>query len=192
MTEDSPRPADRTSPPKAARAATRKATRTSPHQATVESLLEPAGDTPPELMCSIARSLCVVGERWTFLILREAFFGVTRFSEFRDRLGVAPDVLTDRLATLTGAGVLAREPYQEPGRRGRYAYRLTPAGQELRVVLASLQQWGDEHLPPPGGPTVVRRAHDTGRPVHVGFVDDQGHEVALPDVDFVRTANYPS
>src|ERR1700753_4067310 len=115
MTEDSPRPADRTSspktprtspqkahrtsPPKAPRPATRKATRTSPHQATVESLLEPAGDTPPELMCSIARSLCVVGERWTFLILREAFFGATRFSEFRDRLGVAPGVLTRRLGT---------------------------------------------------------------------------------------------
>jgi DNA-binding HxlR family transcriptional regulator len=207
MTEDSPHPGARTPPPKATRTprpkATRtprpKATRTSPRratrtspQATVESLLEPAGDTPPELMCSIARSLCVLGERWTFLILREAFSGATRFSEFRDRLGVAPDVLTDRLATLTEAGVLAREPYQEPGHRGRYAYRLTPAGQELQVVLAALQQWGDEHLPAPGGPTVVRRTRDTGRPLHVGFVDDEGHEVALPDVEFARTANYPA
>ena len=58
-------------------------------------------------------------------------------------------------------------------------------------MLGSLQQWGDEHLPPPGGPTVVRQARD-GRPVHVGFVDDQGREVALPDVEFVRTANYPA
>src|ERR1700761_7656533 len=97
----------------------RKPARTSPQRATVASLREPSATTPPELMCSIARSLCVVGERWTFLILREAFFGVTRFSEFRDRLGVAPDVLTERLATLTEAGVLTREPYQEPGRRGR-------------------------------------------------------------------------
>jgi DNA-binding HxlR family transcriptional regulator len=170
----------------------REPARTSPQRATVGSLLEPAAATPPELMCSIARSLCVLGERWTFLILREAFFGVTRFSEFRDRLGVAPDVLTERLATLTEAGVLTRQPYQEPGRRARYAYQLTPAGRELQVVLGSLQQWGDEHLPPPGGPTVDRRARDSGRPLHVGFVDDQGHEVALPDVEFARTANYPA
>jgi DNA-binding HxlR family transcriptional regulator len=158
----------------------------------VASLLGPAPDTPPELMCSIARSLCVLGERWTFLILREAFSGVTRFSEFRDRLGIAPDVLTDRLATLTEAGVLTREPYQEPGRRGRYAYQLTPAGQGLRVVLGSLQQWGDQYLPPPGGPTVVRRARDTGAALHVGYVDDRGREVALDDVEFVPTANYPT
>src|ERR1700744_1178517 len=121
-----------------------------------------AKQSSPEPVCSIQRSLGVLGERWTFLILREAFFGVTRFSEFRDRLGVAPDVLTDRLATLTEAGGLTREPYQEPGRRGRYASHLTPAGEELRVVLGSLQQWGDEHMPPPGGPTVERRACGTG------------------------------
>ena len=161
-------------------------------RSTVAAVLEAAPDTPAELMCSIARSLCVLGERWTFLILREAFLGVSRFSEFRDRLGVAPDVLTDRLATLTEAGVLTRELYQEPGRRGRYAYFLTPAGAELRVVLGSLQQWGDAHLPPPGGPTVVRRARDTGAPLHVGYVDDQGREVALEDVEFVPTANYPA
>src|ERR1700759_3553130 len=163
-----------------------------PQRASVASLLEPATDTPPDLMCSIARSLCVLGDRWTFLILREAFSGMSRFSEFRDRLGIAPDVLTDRLATLTEAGGLTREPYQEPGRRGRYAYRLTPAGEELRVVLGSLQQWGDQHMPPPGGPTVVRRARDTGAPLHVGYVDDQGREVALDDVEFVPTANHPT
>ena len=163
-----------------------------PRRASVASLLEPAADTPADLMCSIARSLCVLGERWTFLILREAFSGVTRFSEFRDRLGIAPDVLTERLATLTEAGVLTREPYQEPGRRARYAYHLTPAGEELRVVLGSLQQWGDEHMPPPGGPTVERRARGTGRPLHVGYVDDDGREVALDDVEFVPTANYPT
>jgi len=151
-----------------------------------------AKESAPEPVCSIQRSLGVLGERWTFLILREAFFGVTRFSDFRDRLGVAPDVLTDRLNTLTEAGVLTREPYQEPGRRARYAYRLTPAGRELQVVLGSLQQWGDEHLPPPGGPTVARRARGTGGPLHIGFVDEQGREVALDDVEFVPTANYPA
>src|SRR5262252_2889792 len=96
----------------------------------------------PESACSIARSLGVLGERWTFLVLREAFMGVTRFAEFRDRLGVAPDVLSDRLATLVDYGVLERERYQEPGARPRLAYKLTPAGEELLVVLGALQQWG--------------------------------------------------
>jgi len=145
----------------------------------------------PDTACAIARSLGVLGERWTFLILREAFNGLTRFAQFRDALGVAPDVLTDRLATLVEYGVLARESYQEPGARTRPAYVLTPAGRELFVVLAALQQWGDEHLPWAEGPSMLRRVQGTGRPVHVGFIDDDGREVAPADVAMVRTAAYP-
>src|SRR6516225_8600984 len=136
----------------------------------------------PDDACSIARTLGVVGERWTLLILREAFLGATRFAEFRDRLGVAPDVLSDRLATLVEHGVMAREPYREPGARPRFAYRLTPAGTELRVVLSALQQWGDTYLPRPEGPSMLRRIRGTDLPVHVGYVDDQGNEVAVADV----------
>jgi DNA-binding HxlR family transcriptional regulator len=139
----------------------------------------------PDSACSIARSLGVLGQRWTFLILREAFSGATKFAEFRDRLGVAPDVLADRLSTLVEYGVMEREPYQEPGARPRFAYRLTPAGTELRVVLSALQQWGDKYLPPPGGPSVLRRIHGTDLPVHVGYVDGQGNEVALADVAMI-------
>ena len=135
--------------------------------------------------CSIARSLGVLGERWTFLILREAFLGATKFAEFRDRLGVAPDVLSDRLSTLVEYGVMEREPYQEPGARPRFAYRLTPAGTDLRVVLGALQQWGDNYLPRPEGPSVLRRIRGTGLPVHVGFVDGQGNEVAPADVAMI-------
>ena len=139
----------------------------------------------PAEACSIARTLGVVGERWTFLILREAFLGATRFAEFRDRLGVAPDVLSDRLTTLTDYGVLAREPYQDPGERSRYAYRLTEAGQELQVILGALQQWGDEHLPHPDGPSMLRRRAGTRSPLHVGYVDDEGREVTLADVRMI-------
>jgi DNA-binding HxlR family transcriptional regulator len=139
----------------------------------------------PDSACSIARSLGVLGERWTFLILREAFSGATRFAEFRDRLGVAPDVLSDRLSTLVEYGVMEREPYQEPGARPRFAYRLTPAGIELRVVLSALQQWGDKYLPRPEGPSVLRRIRGTDLPVHVGYVDDQGDEIALADVAMI-------
>lgn len=132
--------------------------------------------------CSIARSLGVLGERWTFLILREAFLGATKFAEFRDRLGIAPDMLSDRLSTLVEYGVMDRETYQEPGARPRFAYRLTPAGTELKVVLHALQQWGDTYLPRPEGPSVLRRIRGTDLPVHVGYVDDQGNQVALADV----------
>ncbi|MDT7761368.1 MAG: hypothetical protein QOC63_788 [Mycobacterium sp.] len=150
-----------------------------------------AGSKVLDPYCSIARSLGVLGERWTFLILREAVDGVTRFAQFRDALGIAPDVLTDRLTTLVEYGVMSRAPYQEPGSRTRYAYTLTPAGEELHVALGSLQQWGDAYLPRPDGPTVERRTRKTNRPVHVGFIDDRGREVAADDVATIRTSAYP-
>lgn len=145
----------------------------------------------PDSSCAIARSLGVLGERWTFLILREATLGLTRFAQFRDSLGIAPDVLTERLATLVEYGVLERAAYQEPGSRSRSAYILTPAGRQLAVVLAALQQWGDEHLPWPEGPSMLRRVRDSDRPVHVGFVDDRGREVPAEDVAMIRTDAYP-
>jgi DNA-binding HxlR family transcriptional regulator len=141
--------------------------------------------------CSIARSLGVLGERWTLLVLRDALTGSTRFAQFRDSLGLAPDVLTARLATLVEHGVMTREPYREPGSRPRDAYHLTDAGRELHVVLGALQQWGDQHLPHERGPTVERRTRADNRPVHVAFVDDTGHEVPEPEVAALRTAAYP-
>ncbi|MFD1517119.1 helix-turn-helix domain-containing protein [Pseudonocardia yunnanensis] len=148
--------------------------------------------TEKDRMCSIARSLEVLGERWTFLILREALSGTTRFADFRSELGVAPDVLSNRLATLVDAGVLEKQPYREPGARVRDSYHLTPAGRELQLLLGALQQWGDEHRPYELGPTIVRRTVDGDRPVHVGFIDDTGREVPLENVAFVRTALYPA
>ncbi len=145
----------------------------------------------PDDPCSIARSLGLLGERWTFLILREALLGQTRFAGFRDRLGIAPDVLSDRLGTLVEHGVVERVPYQDPGARSRAAYVLTPAGRELGVVLAALQQWGDEHLPWSAGPSMLRRVADTDRPVHVGYVDDHGREVPAAQVAMVPTDAYP-
>jgi DNA-binding HxlR family transcriptional regulator len=145
------------------------------------------------LSCSIARSLEVVGARWTLLIMREALTnGRTRFAEFRDALGIAPDVLSERLATLVEYGVLTKEPYQEPGSRARLRYHLTPAGRDLMVVVGALQQWGDEHLPRQEGPTVQRRSRIDNAPLHVAFVDPNGNEVGLDEVDLVRTAAYPT
>lgn len=145
----------------------------------------------PEDPCAIARSLGVLGERWTFLVLREAAMGATRFSEFRKALGVAADVLTERLTTLVEHGVLEKVAYQDPGSRARFSYSLTPAGRELLVILAALQQWGDAHLPWPEGPSMLRRVKGTGRPVHVGYIDDRGREVEPEDFEMVTTSVYP-
>lgn len=142
-------------------------------------------DPVPEPRCSVARSLRVLGERWTLLIVRDALAGLTRFADFRDSLGIASDLLTNRLNALVEAGVMERRPYREPGARARHSYHLTPAGEELVTVLASLQQWGDAHRPHEAGPSVRGRSRSTGRPVHVMFVDDEGAPVPREDVDLV-------
>jgi DNA-binding HxlR family transcriptional regulator len=136
----------------------------------------------PTAACSIERAVTVLGERWTFLIVRQAHAGTTRFIDFQRELGVAPDVLTARLQTLVQAGILERQSYQEPGERVRYSYHLTAAGVELRLVLGALQQWGDVYLPRPEGPSAARRHLQSGRPVHVSFVDDEGRPVEIDSV----------
>ncbi|MFE9623022.1 winged helix-turn-helix transcriptional regulator [Streptomyces sp. NPDC006527] len=141
--------------------------------------------------CSIGRALEVVGDRWSLLILREAVQGVTRFSEFRERLHVASDVLTQRLGVLTDAGVLEKHPYREDGSRTRMAYRLTPAGRDLVVVIGALQQWGDLHRPHPDGPLVHRASRATGRPLRVAFIDDEGNEAPLEDVHLAARFDAP-
>jgi DNA-binding HxlR family transcriptional regulator len=140
--------------------------------------------------CSIARSLEVIGERWTLLVVREALGGATRFADFTARLGIATDVLSARLSTLVDAGVLERRPYTDSTGRERHSYHLTSAGLDLRLVLSALQQWGDEHCAAPAGPTILRRTPG-GTPVHVAYLDDTGHPVHPDDVRAVRTPAHP-
>jgi DNA-binding HxlR family transcriptional regulator len=136
--------------------------------------------------CSIARSLEVLGERWTLLVVREACFGRTRFSEFRDALGVAPDVLSDRLATLVEVGVLERRPYREDGGRRREEYVLTPAGEDLRLVLAALQTWGDQHRPARADRGARFVEASTGEAVETSFVAADGRRLEPGEVVAVR------
>jgi len=117
------------------------------------------------LHCSIARTLDVVGERWTLLVLRDAFNGVRRFEDFAARLPIARNILTDRLQTLVEHGILRRDRYHE--RPDRYEYRLTEKGMELYPVLIALLQWGDRHL-----------AGDDGPPVDVRHTACGGHAAA--------------
>lgn len=104
------------------------------------------------LHCSIARTLDIVGERWTVLVLRDAFNGVRRFEDFSASLPIARNVLTARLNTLVEHGILRRQQYQE--RPDRFEYRLTAKGMELYPVLVSMLQWGDRHLAGEEGPPV--------------------------------------
>lgn len=106
--------------------------------------------------CSIAATLAVVGDRWTVLILRDIFRGVHRFSELSDSLGIARNLLSNRLVRLVEAGVLDKLPYQE--RPVRYEYRLTDKGRDLSPALIALMGWGDRWMATDGPPTVL--VHD--------------------------------
>jgi DNA-binding HxlR family transcriptional regulator len=94
----------------------------------------------------MAKATELLGDRWTLLILREAFYGVSRFEDLRADLGAPRAALSERLERLVGQGILERRPYQEEKSRLRHEYRLTPKGRELALVLIALMQWGDRHL----------------------------------------------
>jgi len=127
--------------------------------------------------CSIESSLDILGDRWTMLILRDAFRGVRRFDDFRRDLDIARPVLTDRLKRLVDADVLARHLYCE--RPPRYEYRLTASGMALSPTLVALMRWGDEWLSPGAAPTVL--VHETcGHPLDQQFVCWECDETFTP------------
>jgi DNA-binding HxlR family transcriptional regulator len=131
--------------------------------------------------CSIARALEVVGERWTLLIVRDALLGLRRFDEFQASLGIARNVLTDRLNRLVDEGILERVRYCE--RPERFEYHLTRKGHELNIALAGLRQWGDRYLSEKP-PQIVRRKSDR-KPVVAALVPKGAPVVRLEDVETV-------
>ena len=94
--------------------------------------------------CSVGRAMDILGERWTFLILRESFYGVRRFSDMQRNLGIARNILSTRLQTLVSAGIFERRLYHEEPER--YEYRLTTTGRDLYPAIIAIMRWGDEHL----------------------------------------------
>lgn len=104
--------------------------------------------------CAIARSMAVLGERWTFVILRSAFMGARRFEDYQSSTGIARNILTDRLKTLVDHGILERRPYAEHPGRTLYEYRLTEKGLDLYPVLVSLMKWGNRYGGFEDGPPV--------------------------------------
>lgn len=127
--------------------------------------------------CNLARTIEIVGDRWTLLILRAALYGVRRFDDFQSELGCPRTVLSGRLRILVDSGLLTRKTYKVPGKRARPEYVLSEMGMSLRPILIGLTQWGDVWLsngePPPisftkaGSKTAIRAA----------FVDPEGREV---------------
>jgi DNA-binding HxlR family transcriptional regulator len=105
--------------------------------------------------CSVARSVAVIGDRWTLMILRDCFLGVRRFEDFERRLGISRSIIADRLKLLVDEGVLSRQPYQD--RPPRHEYRLTDKGLALHPVIMAIVHWGDVHYAGAAGPPLIHR-----------------------------------
>jgi len=125
--------------------------------------------------CNIGAALEIVGERWTFLVLREAFNGIRRFDDMQRRTGAPRQVLSNRLSRLVTEGILRKTPYREEGQRARSEYRLTEKGIELFPVIVALLAWGDKYAARPGGPSVELTHRDCGAPVSLQLACSEGH-----------------
>ena len=130
-----------------------------------------------DMQCPIARSLQRVGEWWSILILRDASLGLTRFDQFQDSLGIAPNILTRRLNGLVEAGLLERRPYSD--RPPRYEYVLTEAGRDFRPVLWAFVAWGNKHFAPEG-PSVVIVDSKTGAVADPVLIDRNSGRPLVP------------
>ena len=138
-------------------------------------------------LCSVARTLEIVGDRWTWLIVRDAFLGIGRFAEFRESLGVAPNVLGERLNRLVDEGIFERVRYSEHPER--YEYRLTPKGSDLFVGLNALRQWGDRHLC--AEPMRLLRRKSDGTPVVAALVAEGAPVLGNDEIELVPGPGFP-
>jgi len=127
--------------------------------------------------CSVAASLSVLGEKWTFLVIREVVNGLRRFEDMRARTSIPKQVLSDRLAVLVDQGILRKEPYQLPGERLRHEYKLTDKGFAIYPILVAMADWGDRYLTSDEGTASLFTHRDCGGQVHARLVCEHGHEV---------------
>ena len=130
------------------------------------------------MTCGVAQALEQVGDWWTLLIVRDAFFGLSRFSEFEESLGIAKNILSDRLQKLALHGVLEKERLAEPGHR--YAYTLTKKGRDLWLVLTAMRLWSDRWVFGRGEVPLVARERGTGREVAALLAVDRDGEPIEP------------
>lgn len=127
--------------------------------------------------CPIGRTLDVVGAPWTLLVLREAFTGARRFTEFQQGLGISRALLSRRLDTLVEHDIFTPVVYQERGQRSRTEYRLTEKGRDLYPILAALRAWGEDHVLDDDGPPLIIRHAGCGGTVQVRLTCEHGHDV---------------
>jgi DNA-binding HxlR family transcriptional regulator len=138
-------------------------------------------------VCSIARALGVIGDRWTLLVIRDVVLGIRRFDELLKSLGVASNVLTDRLNRLVAEGILERIRYSE--HPARFEYHLTQKGRELGVCLIALMQWGDRYLSDKP-PRIARRRSDRS-PVAVHLVAGDGSILPPGELELIAGPGAP-
>jgi len=132
--------------------------------------------------CSVARSVAVIGDRWTLMLLRDAFLGIRRFDDFERRLGISRSIIADRLKHLVDEGVLRREAYQE--NPVRHEYRLTDKGMALHPVIMAIVHWGDVHYAGEAGPPLLHRHKACGCDFHpVLACSECGEAVGARDVE---------
>lgn len=131
----------------------------------------------PSENCSLQRALEVLGEKWTLLILRDAFSGIRRFDDFHRHLGASEPVLAGRLKKLVAAGLLATRPYHADGQRTRHEYLLTEKALDLFPAIAALMQWGDKYLADEAGGSILVLHKDCGHPVRTVVQCTHDHEV---------------
>lgn len=132
--------------------------------------------------CPAGKAMELIGTRSAILILREAYFGTTRFDDFVARAGVTDAITAARLRTMVEAGLLERRPYREPGKRLRYEYVLTRMGRDLSPVVLGLYRWGAKYLCEDGIPPVTLTHGDCGAPVRIWVTCEAGHPVPLGEV----------
>ena len=137
--------------------------------------------------CSVARTLEIIGDRWTWLIIRDAFLGIARFGEFEESLGVAANVLDDRLSRLVDEGIFERVSYSE--RPPRFEYLLTRKGADLFTALNALRQWGDQHLC--AKPMRLLRVKGSETAVVAALVPEGTPALGNDDIELVPGPGFP-
>jgi DNA-binding HxlR family transcriptional regulator len=140
--------------------------------------------------CSIAMSMDVIGTRSSMLILREAFYGTTRFDDFARRTKNTEAIVAARLKQLTDIGLFVKQPYREPGKRTRYEYLLTEKGRDLLPAVFALMQWGNKYLQAEDGGPLRLVERGTGEPVVIAPRTERGKSLDLDDLAIVANGDW--
>lgn len=134
--------------------------------------------------CNLSKSFELIGDRWTLLILRSAFWGLRRFDDFQADIAVPRSVLSNRLAALVESGIMERRAYREAGRRARTEYPLTRMGQALGLPFMAMTAWGDKWLGDGVSPLTLR-SKSTGQKFSLALVDEDGRRATAEDIEMV-------